>query len=640
MKKLKYILLGAFTYLLIGNLFTNYGNVSAHRNINSLVVERFMTRYVNTIFKPQYLENYLFVLNGSKTLPGTFINAGGLFEIEESEISANPMTWIVHGGYSADEPEVYASFRHFYDPTEPAGNRYLHNHLDAMDASGVVDNPQIDHLEWALDHPDHEYNWENGKDAVLAAIAASNQEYKDELMAFAWRALGEALHMIADMGCPAHVRDDAHAAESFTGYKLGSPDPYEEIFEEISVNEGINTLYQKGKLDASLKSSFENARTMQEIATILAEYSNQNFFTTQTISGSEVMPIIHPEKTYASPKLDQCEYDPIDAMYIKNISGNEVLMCCDLKYTLGIFRGTGYPYINKACTYSQAQALLPQIVEAGANVMRLFIPELKVEITEYDQDNKLLKGKVTHKTNREYTRQAKYNGKVSIYNVKNRKKIIDVVCEDGSFEAEVKPIKFYNVNWDEYGIFAELELGGIYVRSKDFKDEILAPFDAVSISIECPNLFISDGTDLISKYFSVSSYGGISDHYEFGSNGFHFIHNIDNQSFDASGFVANKKLTSVKIKQSWETITNGVREYSSESFIAIQGLEIPFEVIDSLVAFRRIYVIEAKAGMLNQLYQRSEYYYSGSYYKGSGYESFNPGIFANGGTISFYFSKY
>lgn len=504
MRKLIYFLLGFSMFFVLQQIFSGYGNVSSHRNINSLIVEQFNLKLVSSAFPSERFKNYLFVLNGNKTLPGTFISEGGWFEIKEEQRSVSPAEWIVHGGYSADEPEIKASFRHFYDPTESEGNRYLHDHLDKM---GNI-NPKIDHLKWALDHSDHQYNWENGKAAMMSALQTEDKDFRNEEMAFAWRALGETLHMIADMGCPAHVRDDAHAAETATGYRLGSPDPYEENIEALSKVLGIKEYYINGKVDFGLQDKFRAAKTVSEIAIELAKYTNENFFTTQTIAGSGVVPLIHPEKTYASPSLDDCTYDEIDFVYKKNISGNEVLMCSDLKYSWGIFKGRGYPYINVECTRSQAAALMPQIVEAGIHTMRLYIPEMKIEITEYDEDKEILKGKVTHKTNNEYTREIKYNGRVDIYDGKSRMGIVSINCEDGKFEKEVKKKYFRKVDWKEHGIYAEFEFGGIIVKSEPFKEEIKSEEDLSVYTGISVDYFAYD--KVVHKYGEIYEYGSLS----------------------------------------------------------------------------------------------------------------------------------
>jgi len=648
MKNIKYTLLGMLSYVIIHILLVSYGNASSHRNINSIVVEKFVSKYINSLFPPEAIKNYLFVMNGYGSLTGTFVYTGGLtqFAVNEMDASLNPARWIVHGGYSADEPEIFASFRHFYDPTEKEGNRYLHNHLDAIGSVSDI-NPKIDHLEWAKNHSEHQYNWENGKASIVSALTNSDKDFRDKEMAFAWRALGETLHMIADMGCPAHVRDDAHAAESFTGYKLGSPDPYEEIMEDISTAEGLADIYGKGKLDLNLQSKFKSAKTLDEIAIALATYTNQNFFTTQTISGSDIVPLIHPEKIYASPKLDQCEYDPVDFMYSKNISGNEVLMCTDLKYSWGIFKGRGYPYIDKKCTYSQAQALLPQIVEAGINTMRIYIPELKVQITEFDQEENILKGKVMHKTNSEYPREIKYNGPITIYNAKNMKKLIEVECEAGKFETEVKKLKFFSVNWDKYGVYAQIEFGKIYVKSEPYTTQIELPFNSITCTLEGPSEMVTHSDGWKYKSYTIWTRPVSPDVADFDRSGFNIKYTTDIGGYDEFNYLAegtydDGNIYSIRLQTINKSYTDNVLEYRTTMQLDLKNLNITPTQIDSSIAYSTSVVIEAKTGMVSFVKEVREYreYGAGSLTTGSQLTNFNQNVFTDGGKIYLKFNKY
>lgn len=476
MKRISYILLGAFCFLIANTLLTGYGNLFVHPAMNEVIVDKFESEFIATAFPLERFKNYTFVFDGSTGYLGTEVNKGGFLSMEEDESEKNALQWIIHGGYSADEPEIFASFRHFYDPTEPAGNRYLHNHLDQL---GDI-NPQMDHMEWALTHPDNLYSWERGLAEVEYALTNNDRKIKESSMASAYRSLGQTLHLIADMGCPSHVRDDSHAAEHFTGYDFGSPDPYEEFFEGFS---DIKANFSDGKVDPGLKSFFREAVTVQSIAERLARYTNTNFFTNQTISGKDIVPIIHPEKTYPSPKIEECTYDDLDYTYTKTISGNQVKMCKDLRYRYKIFATRGYPYIDKECVLSQGKAIVPQIIEAGANVIRLFIPDIKVQIDEYNQDLKTIKGTVIHTKSVEYPRVIKYDGKVAIYRVKDNKKIMELECTDGEFESDINPNDFKNIDWKKDGIYAGIEFGGINVKSDPFTENVTVKAKRIKLDI-------------------------------------------------------------------------------------------------------------------------------------------------------------
>jgi hypothetical protein len=133
-----------------------------------------------------------------------------------------------------------------------------------------------------------------------------------------------------------------------------------------------------------------------------------------------------------------------------------------------MFSTRGYPYIDKACVYSQGKALIPQILEAGANAIRLFIPALEVTIDEFDEKDKIISGKVRHIKSVEYPRELKYSGNVAIYKKKTMKKIMDVACVNGEFKQAVNLSDFKNIDWEKDGIYAEINFGGITVKSEPY----------------------------------------------------------------------------------------------------------------------------------------------------------------------------
>jgi hypothetical protein len=464
-----------------GFLFSSFDNAHSHKQINTQIVNQFEKKFINSVNPLARFKNYTFVLQSNNIkLPGSYIDVGALHykDVVESEKSLRPIDWIEHGGFSADEPEVFASFRHFYDPLENAGKRYLRDHLDDIESYTWIVNPKIDHVEWALSHAEHQYNWTNGKTAMISALQSPDKDFQNEEMAFAYRALGETLHLIADMGLPAHVRDDSHPSEGSTGWYLGSPDWFEVYMAEFAENDdkAIEDLFKKGKLDLSLMDAFRSAKTVEDIAVKLAKYTNENFFTGQTIYGSDVQPIIHQDDPYTAPSLNDCAYDEITYYYTKTISGNaNVKMCRDLSYRLGIFEKRGYPYIDKECTKSQAAVLLPQIIEAGVNTMRLFIPELEVTITEVDEDERIIRGKVKHKVNAEYPREIKYNNNVFIFDAKTGAELLEIECVDGEFEYKIPLLKFNSIKWKKNGVKAGISFGGIHVFSGELTEEIYDP---------------------------------------------------------------------------------------------------------------------------------------------------------------------
>ena len=473
-------------------LFSNYGNKKVHPDLNTLMVDAFLKRNNQGDFSQEDFKKYMFYFEKGVTLKGTAIIKDGLFSAndvaaagwgynysEEGPGEMTPKQWITVGGYSADVPEVPASLRHFYDPTRPAGERYLTDITNARIMGSLqkyaLTNPKTDGVEWALGKPgdhssgvqDHQYTWERGKDWMQMAMKETNKGKKDEYMAKAWRSLGETLHMIADNGCPPHVRNDAHPSPLWNNNSwFGNPDPYEELIDVIRTdNPAEFTTFSAGAADPDLKSRFAAMTQVQDIANSLAVFTNANFVTNETISGTDQYgnpkrQTTHPDYPYAAPKLENLNYNANDYSYN---SASGIKECIDHYYFAKVIPKMCDPYVDMECVKSQARVLLPNVVEAGSKVMELFIPKLKIEIKS--AENGRVTGAITHDTDPEYTSEIKYSGNATLFfkDKKFRKKGEKVMeVKNGQFD--ISGLDFENGD----KVYARIDFGGIGVESQDF----------------------------------------------------------------------------------------------------------------------------------------------------------------------------
>jgi len=465
MKKLLYAISGALSCFVLIMVLTSYDHELTHKEINGTIIDGFEERYFSSINKNDLFHYYRFLLSGSGTMEGDAVISGGKLNITTGTLNKNAKDWVRHGGRSADEPQLPASFVHFYDPTQKEGEQYLKDLLDSWYLSWGIENPKTDHVSWAISDDRNEYNYEAAKQHFKNALEQSAEDFRHLNMSHAWRAFGQTLHLIADMGIASHVRDDAHpgVGAGLIGHNWAlDADPYEEIVYKYLGKNGIDNLL-KGKVDPKVEKFSKEAKTVKEIAEKLAEYTNENFFSHETISGANVTPKIHPDKTYPSPKLEDCSYNSTRNIYTKNIGGNSVVMCKDLSYLAAFNNFRGYPYIDEECVISQATALFPQIKEAGINALRLFIPKIKVEVTALGDNH--IEGKVTHTTDDEYKEEIKYNGPVVIKKASNLSKIGVVNCENGEFDADINLGSFDPTSEE---LIAEIECGYVYIRSEPF----------------------------------------------------------------------------------------------------------------------------------------------------------------------------
>jgi len=448
-----------------------YGNVTSHPRINAAICKAFEKTFISKLdLYPKFENVFIEFENGFKEIEGPYVYTGGNFVIAEDNNSITAYQWIIHGGYSADEPEVPASVRHFYDPLGLRdGKKYLTNRGTYWE--GRYPNPGIDAIEWAIGDTEkgegNLYTWEAGKFWFKKALETKDDKARDGYLARAFRSLGEVLHNTADMGCPSHVRNDSHAAPLGLGWGwiIGSPDPYEEIMVE-KLEE--NSPYFDGQTDPALLEFVNKATTARSINEYLAGWTNKNFFTHETISGTANGKVYNPvngEKAYPSPKLESLVYDSKNYTFTKKFpSGRTVKMCKDFTYRNLSFRGQ--PYIDEECTVSQAQELMPAIVAAGKNIIRLFVPDISIELKNNDMHSDTIKVQVKHKIDEEYKYEIKYEGRLTFWVNGKLVFIKDIkdpkwFCDKGEYINAVINVK----NGDK--VRADIHFSDFLISSKD-----------------------------------------------------------------------------------------------------------------------------------------------------------------------------
>lgn len=443
-----FLALGSIAYLLLWYFLSSFGNEYSHPIINEQMVEAFKKdlNYQSTVAK---FKNVTFHFD--ETLPGVDVKKGA------TEMSVRD--WIKRGGYSADIPELYNSFRHFYDPTEPDGNRYYKDN-----PKGILGYLQdfypyqdaIDGVEWAVAHADHEYRWLQGKVWVRQAFATKDEAQRKLLMGKAWRAFGETLHMLADNATPAHVRNDAHPAKwgQAENKYLGDPDTFEEYLDHIGKNDNARFVqFASQKAEAGVTANLKKATTIRELAHSMATYTNTNFFSGQTFLGTDIVgnSIKHTnniKKTYPSPSINPKLWE--DGYYIK-----DGVKLCNQPWWVGIVENAGEVVIDRPTVEAQAALLIPAAVEAGRNAFRLFVPDISVSINTFDIEGNI-QGTVTHKKDAEYTLPISYNGPLYILN-KKYDRIATIEVKDGVFEGILENPQ----DPDLEEIRATISLGGI-----------------------------------------------------------------------------------------------------------------------------------------------------------------------------------
>ena len=156
-------------------------------------------------------------------------------------------SWIIKGSVDEDTDPRYAN--HFYNPITGKG-------LDGYDQKGSLIFKVQGQSAKA---------WAQNQDSATGdySEAAILKNYQNGDAARAYLGIGHIIHLIQDMAVPAHTRNDPH---------IGG-DPYEKWAEQYS------TIYPS-------KLSFLNINNLNQVFDLMANYSNNNFFSKDSVGGS------------------------------------------------------------------------------------------------------------------------------------------------------------------------------------------------------------------------------------------------------------------------------------------------------------------------------------------------------------------
>ena len=472
-----------------------------HRTINKLAIDQFFA----TLAKDPILARY--DLKGAPQLLGEAVATPGLTLADciQGDKSGSFRWWVEEGAYTADEPEWYASFRHFYDPLAVNGGAtWLTDHLDdlgivwsacapniAQLLLGTRFNPRIDAMTWALEGPagdgmgENRYCLKRGVGYMKEAFASTKPD-KQRLFAKAWRALGETMHLMADMTSVPHVRNDSHPGMAIGALGFGNynanvgimkADPYESMTRE-SLIESLG----KGAVDPVVGSRIKAARTPEELFRSVATYTQSHFFSADTLSGTDHLGrAVTPANgmpAYPAPKLEPTGFNPQTGYYTKQIFNRPVRLTHET--WLGA-NGWGDPMhatqISYACVQDQAAILLPIAVAANARLIEMVLPRVEVKLASFDPVTKVLHGQVLHRPSGVHSTAMTFNsGPSQFFNLWvdgslqdwNRVKLTVV---GNQITADLKGLELRSGQKVRLG----LDVGGIMVRSVDLPVKVDEP---------------------------------------------------------------------------------------------------------------------------------------------------------------------
>lgn len=283
----------------------------------------------------------------------------------ELDISQNEIEWMRQGAINEDTPARWIN--HFYDPVHNTGWSgkhfgYLSPEEGLYEGESMAPKLAIASIDWVTNQ---EYQSAYGRQYGNQTWQKALKMYVDGDRKAAFTALGHILHLIEDSSVPDHTRNDTHAD------LYGDPgSPYEKYSKEYT-----NSNQNKLNIAENLKNdSLFDFSTIQDAFNHLANYSNNNFFSEDTISNDG----------FDLPDLKQLENKT------ESIGNKKLLFLHDKQkqiYLAVLKEGEKYSTKNDSFILpSYFSHLSSQAVLTGASVLDLFFREAE----KYKQNPELL----------------------------------------------------------------------------------------------------------------------------------------------------------------------------------------------------------------------------------------------------------
>jgi len=292
------------------------------------------------------LSNRVFCYDTNVAHPNIVKLAAELYnkKFPNAVLTEKEIACIEQGAREEDTPTRWLN--HFYDPVSNQGLWFGKQNLSAKD---WVQNPQAQ-TGFALG----DQSWQR----ALSDYAKGDKEK-------AFQELGHVLHLLADMTVPAHTRNDVHIVG----------DSYEQF-----VKNNWDTVQKQ--LSLSALSLNANCASLNQCFNYLANYSNNNFYSDDTIEGKDYKIIGNLSEqiidvgggVYYKFFITK---DPIDGKKYKLYFDKNVFTWQGL--TAGKILKPDYKVKHDLILTDYSQHLLPKAISASASVIKLFLDEAQKE---------------------------------------------------------------------------------------------------------------------------------------------------------------------------------------------------------------------------------------------------------------------
>lgn len=410
-KKALYLVL----YFIAGmNLIPNgwaWDDVKTHQNLSKKAVQH------SVLSEPD--DSYLKILGLADGLDEILNWPDQSCDDDTKKTECSILDWLVYGSEKEDArkyiPFSMRSVNHFHDPISNLGLSDLKDGQSAMLWAQDGDN-QSQEIEG-------DASWANARDHYYVALTGEDKTSRTSSFAQMFKILGHQMHLIQDMAVPYHVRNDAHPEDALQGKDawysfLQSGNPlFFETWAKRNPNK-VNVMADtpifpslgygpSGSIALSPVSelwdtdTYDGTNPSASLSQGLAEYTNANFFSKDTLFSAELyadnqahrhyFPYPKQTSTDLSDYIDQnllpqvinAEDGKQDTMlYLRKVDYGEINI--DKYVAVGYFASKYTDprqpppnlfrsfFLDEACHEAYCQRLIPRAVGYSASLLNYY----------------------------------------------------------------------------------------------------------------------------------------------------------------------------------------------------------------------------------------------------------------------------
>lgn len=367
---------------LVGLLVSTFDIPAYEIKVHYAMNDYIASHEINGFSLEKFLRQKLGILYGIEETVATRVTTlDGYIVLSEEHLTLRKC--VAEGGVNEDSPQ-YRCINHFHDPLKEWGEAGLSDPFD-MGESSIVWAQRARGTQYA-----GKYSWHDIRQHYHEALTCGDILQRNFHLNELFKGLGRIMHLVQDAGVPEHSRNDEHAF-SFINYEkyLEKKMRYKEYIrknDSIEIGPSIFCLPPNALAPLPIARIVDTDRydgtkpdTTMDMPIGLAEYTNANFFSEDTIFATDTYPYPRWDSVQPAPVAipdPRGESGQVSRRYLyKQLHGDSGYRLCAEPVLYGEVPDSAEylaPILDDQVYGDYAERLIPRAITYSAGILKYF----------------------------------------------------------------------------------------------------------------------------------------------------------------------------------------------------------------------------------------------------------------------------